>query len=157
MELEFLKALVLVFGVSALSVFLLNRIKVPPLVGFIVAGVLIGPSGLGRIKDVHEIEALAEEGVILLLFTVGIEFSIKKLIGIRNVVLLSGGAQVVLTILITMAMFYLYIGDLKVSLFFGFLTALSSPAIVLKTLEEKGEMDSQHGRLMLGVLIFQDL
>ena len=157
MELAFLKDMVMVFGVSAISVFVLNRIKVPPLVGFIIAGVLIGPSGLGLIKDVHEIEALAEVGIILLLFTIGIEFSLKKLIRIRNIVLLSGGAQVILTIVITMGIFYMYMGDFKIALFFGFLTALSSTAIVLKTLEEKGDIDSQHGRLMLGVLIFQDL
>jgi CPA2 family monovalent cation:H+ antiporter-2 len=157
MELGFLKDLVLVFGVSAISILVLSRIKVPPMVSFIVAGVLIGPSGFGIIKDVHEIEVLAEIGVILLLFTIGIEFSLKKLMRIRNVVLFSGGGQVLLTTIATMLMFYMYLKDLKVSLFFGFLAALSSTAIVLKTLEEKGAVDSQHGRLMLGVLIFQDL
>jgi CPA2 family monovalent cation:H+ antiporter-2 len=157
MEPELLKALVLVFGVSAISVFILNRFQVPPLVGFIIAGVIIGPSGIGIIKNTHEIEALAEVGVILLLFVIGIEFSLKKLIKIRNIVLLSGGGQVIITTLLTMLMFFYFLDDLKVSLFFGFLAALSSTAIVLKTLEEKGEVDSQHGRLMLGVLIFQDL
>lgn len=157
MELGFLKDLVLVFGISAISILILSRAHIPPIVSFIIAGVLIGPSGFGVIKDVHEIEVLAEIGVILLLFTVGIEFSLKKLMRIRNVVLLSGGGQVLLTTIATMSVFYIYIKDFRISLFFGFIAALSSTAIVLKTLEERGAVDSQHGRLMLGVLIFQDL
>ena len=109
MELEFLKALVLVFGVSALAVFALNRLHIPPLVGFILAGALIGPSGIGIIENVHEIEVLAEIGVVLLLFTIGVEFSLKKLVRIRKLVLFSGGGQVLLTTIVTMLMFFSFI------------------------------------------------
>lgn len=157
MEHELLKDLVLILGVSALSIFALYRFRVPSTVGFIIAGILIGPYGLGLIKDTAEVEMLAEVGVILLLFTVGIEFSLKKLVRIKNIVLFSGGGQVLLTIAITAGSTLWFSHSLKVSIFFGFLTALSSTAIVLKSLSEGGEMDSPHGNMMLGVLIFQDL
>ncbi|MEJ2181922.1 MAG: cation:proton antiporter [Nitrospirota bacterium] len=157
MELEFLKALVLVFGVSALMVFLLHRIRIPPLVGFIVAGVLIGPGGFGIVQDTHAIELLAEVGVILLLFTVGIEFSLRNLMRIKRTVLLGGGGQVLLTILAVTGLSYFLTRDVRLSLFLGFLTALSSTAIVLKVLLEAGETDAPHGKQMVGVLIFQDL
>jgi CPA2 family monovalent cation:H+ antiporter-2 len=157
MELEFLKALVLVFGVSALSVFLLHRLRVPSLVGFIIAGVLIGPSGLGVMQDVSEIEVLADIGVILLLFVVGVEFSLKGLLRRRKAVLLGGGGQVAFTIALSAAVAYPFAAGVKSAVFLGFLVALSSTAIVLKMLLERGEMDSPHGRMMTGVLIFQDL
>ncbi|MEW6215924.1 MAG: cation:proton antiporter, partial [Nitrospirota bacterium] len=80
MEYEFLKSLVIVFGASALMVFLLQKLKIPSLVGFLVAGVIIGPYGIGIVKDTHSIEILAEIGVILLLFTIGIEFSMAKFV-----------------------------------------------------------------------------
>lgn len=157
MELEFLKALVLIFAVSALSILLLHKIKVPPLVGFIAAGVLIGPGGLGIIQDIQKIEVLAEIGIILLLFTVGIEFSRGRLLKIRKAVACGGGGQVGLTMLTVAAVAYFFIQDAGSALFFGALIALSSTAIVLKLLLDRGEMDSPAGRLMTGILIFQDL
>jgi CPA2 family monovalent cation:H+ antiporter-2 len=157
MEFEFLKALVLIFGVTALSVFLLHRIRIPPIVGFIIAGILIGPYGIGLIKDMHEIETLAEIGVILLLFTIGIEFSLKKFLKMRRMVLLGGGGQVLLTICVCTAIVYPFISDFNASVFIGFLVALSSTAIVLKMLLERGETDTPQGRTMVGILIFQDL
>ncbi len=157
MELEFLKALVLVFGVSALSVFVLHRLKIPPIVGFILAGLLIGPNGFGVIRDVREVEILAEIGIILLLFTVGVEFSLRNLLRIRKAVVFGGGGQVVLTISVFTLIAYAVTGNPQTSVFLGFLAALSSTAIVLKILLERGETDSPQGRLMVGVLIFQDL
>jgi CPA2 family monovalent cation:H+ antiporter-2 len=157
MEHAFLKALVLVFGVSAISVFLLHRLRVPSLVGFIAAGCLIGPYGLGFIEDVRAIEILADIGVILLLFVVGIEFSMKTLRRRKKTVVLAGGGQIALTIAISAALAYPYAKTLNSAVFFGFLIALSSTAIVLKMLLERGEMDTPHGRAMVGILIFQDL
>jgi CPA2 family monovalent cation:H+ antiporter-2 len=157
MEIALLYDLVLVFGVSALSVLVLHKLKIPPLIGFIFAGVLIGPHGAGFISDTHEIEVLAEIGVILLLFSIGIEFSLKKLIRIRNVVLFSGGTQVLLTIAVTAALWYPHMRNIKIVIFFGFITALSSTAIVMKSLSDSGDTSSPHGRKMMGVLIFQDL
>lgn len=157
MEYEFLKSLVIIFGASAVVVYLLNRLKIPSLVGFLLAGVIIGPYGIGIVKDTHSIEMLAEIGVILLLFTIGIEFSMAKLVGIRKAVIGGGGIQVLLTIVLSAIASYPLTANVNKSLFIGFLIALSSTAIVLKLLSERGEADSPHGRIMVGVLIFQDL
>lgn len=157
MELEFLKSLVIIFGVSAVVVFLLHRLKIPSIVGFLIAGIIIGPYGIGLVKDTHSVEILAEIGVILLLFTIGIEFSMAKLIRTRRAVISGGGIQVLLTIALSAVVAYPWTGNINKAIFFGFLIALSSTAIVFKILSEKGEVDSPHGRMMVGILIFQDL
>ncbi|MEK6691371.1 MAG: monovalent cation:proton antiporter-2 (CPA2) family protein [Nitrospirota bacterium] len=157
MESEFLKSLVIIFGVSALVVFLLHRLKIPSIVGFLVAGAIIGPHGIGIVKDTHSVELLAEIGVILLLFIIGIEFSMAKLLRMRKTVIGGGGIQVLFTISLSAIAFYFVTGNINRSVFFGFLVALSSTAIVFKLLAEKGETDSPHGRIMVGIIIFQDL
>jgi CPA2 family monovalent cation:H+ antiporter-2 len=157
MEFEFLKSLEIIFIASAAVILLLYKLKIPSLIGFIIAGIIIGPHGVGLITDVHFIQILAEIGVILLLFTIGIEFSLTKLFRIKKAVLGGGGAQVLFTIIGSAALTYVAIGDVNKSIFFGFLYALSSTAIVLKLLAERGEIDSPHGHTMVGILIFQDL
>ncbi|MEW6586429.1 MAG: cation:proton antiporter [Nitrospirota bacterium] len=157
MEYEFLKSLEVIFIASAAVILLLYKLKMPSVVGFIIAGIIIGPHGVGLIKDVHFIQILAEIGVILLLFTIGIEFSMAKLVRIKKAMLGGGGAQVLLTILLSGAVTYVAIGNINQSIFFGFLYALSSTAIVMKLLAERGEIDSPHGHTMVGMLIFQDL
>lgn len=157
MESAFLEALVIIFGFSALIVYFLNRLNIPSIVGFLLAGVIIGPHGIGLVKDTQAVEALAEIGVILLLFTIGIEFSTARLVKMKKAVIVVGGIQVALTIALSAAAAYLATGNVNRSVFFGFLIALSSTAIVLKMLADKGETDSPHGRLMVGILIFQDL
>lgn len=157
METDILKSLVIILGVSALIVFALSRVRIPPLVGFLLAGVVIGPYGLGLLKDTHAVEIMAEVGVVLLLFTVGIEFSLSRLMRMRKAVVAGGASQVVLTIGLSALVFYTATRSLNISIFFGFLIALSSTAIVLKMLKERGEIDSPHGRMMVGILIFQDL
>lgn len=156
-EFDFLKSLVVIFGVSALVVFLLHRLKIPSIVGFLVAGAIIGPHGIGIVRDTHSVELLAEIGVILLLFIIGIEFSMSKLLRMRKSVIGGGGIQVLMTIVLSAIASYLVTGNINRSVFFGFLVALSSTAIVFKLLAEKGETDSPHGRIMVGILIFQDL
>ncbi len=157
MELGFLKSLVIVLGVSALVVFLLHRLKIPSIVGFLLAGAILGPYGVGVLRDVRSIEIMAEIGVVLLLFTIGIEFSMARLIRMKKAVIAGGGIQVLLTITLSAVAAYLLTGNANRSVFFGFLIALSSTAIVLKMLVDKGETDSPHGRIMVGILIFQDL
>ncbi|MEW6374783.1 MAG: cation:proton antiporter, partial [Thermodesulfobacteriota bacterium] len=157
MELEFLKTLVIIFGVSAFVVFILHKLRMPSIVGFLLAGVCLGPSGFGLVQDVREVELLAEIGVILLLFTIGLELSLKSLKRISSTILGGGFSQVLFTLLATAAIAYPFLGKLNESLFTGFLVALSSTAIVLKMLFDRAEMDSPHGRLSMGILIFQDL
>jgi len=157
MELGFLKTLVIIFGVSASVIFLLQKLRIPSIVGFLTAGVLLGPHGFALIRDIREVELLAEIGIILLLFTVGLEISLKNLKRIRSAVLGGGLSQVSLTFLITAAIAYPFLHQWNTSLFAGFLIALSSTAIVMKMLFDRGEIDSPHGRLAIGILIFQDL
>jgi len=156
-ELVFLKDLMLVFGISTLVVYLFHRLRQPAIVGFLASGVLMGPHGLSLIADVHQVELLAEIGVVLLLFTIGLEFSISKLNQMRQLVLGGGSLQVLGTILLIGGGAWLLGLPPAQAVFFGFLLALSSTAIVLKILMDRAEIDSPQGRFAVGILIFQDL
>ena len=137
--------------------FICNRLRLPVIVGFMITGVMIGPSALGFIKDAHAIESLAEIGVALLLFTIGLEFSLQRLMEMKRLVLGGGGLQVVLTILIVFVAEKVVGRPANQALFFGFLFALSSTAIVLKSYMDRMEIDSIYGRASVGILLFQDL
>ncbi len=138
-------------------VYVFNRLRLPTIVGFMITGILIGPYALGLIHDVAAIEVLAEIGVVLLLFTIGLEFSLRQLLEMKRLVLLGGGLQVTLTTLLVMAIAYPLGRPLNQAMFFGFLFALSSTAIVLKSYTERAEIDAPHGRAGVGILLFQDL
>ena len=157
MQYEGLKDIEILFGLALITVILLRRFKFPSIIGFLVTGVLAGPYALGFIKDTHQVEQMAEYGVVILLFTIGIEFSLKELMRIRHMVLLGGGLQLVLTILAVTALGTLFHFSIPQSVFFGFLVALSSTAILMKLLIDAGEMDTPQGKTALGILIFQDL
>jgi CPA2 family monovalent cation:H+ antiporter-2 len=158
-ELVLLKSLVIILGISAVVVFALHRIKIPSIVGFLLAGILLGPHGLHLIKDINIIKTFAEIGVILLLFTIGLEFSLSKFLKMRLEVFGIGGMQVVLTVVLTSLAAYYWFGisNLSTAVFIGFLVALSSTAIVMKLLSDRAELDTPHGRTSVGILIFQDL
>ncbi|MFL5560386.1 MAG: cation:proton antiporter [Gemmatimonadaceae bacterium] len=153
----FLHDLLILFGLGVAVVLLFHRAKVPPIVGFLITGVLCGPYGFGLISDPHEVESIAEIGVVLLLFTVGIEFSLKQLARIRNFLLIGGGLQVLITIGTIYVISRLAGQQTRVALFVGMLVALSSTAIVLRLLADRGELDGPAGQAVLGILIFQDL
>ena len=157
MELPLLRDIFIIFCLSIFVLFLCLRIKLPAIVGFLITGILAGPHGFGLIEAVHDVEIMSEIGVVLLLFTIGLEFSIKDLLKIKKSILLGGSVQVLLTIL-TVFFISLKVGQtLSQSIFTGFLISLSSTAIVLKLLHERAEIDSPHGRTSLGILIFQDV
>jgi len=157
MQYLLLRDLAIIFAGSLLVILAFHRLKLPALPGFIVAGVLLGPNALGLVSDVHQVESLAEVGVILLLFTIGIEFSLSRLREMGRQVVIGGGAQVLLTVGLSAAVAAGLGLAWPVAALAGFLVALSSTAIVLKGLADKGEIDAPHGRLATGVLIFQDL
>ncbi|HZN09574.1 MAG TPA: cation:proton antiporter, partial [Pyrinomonadaceae bacterium] len=137
--------------------FLFHRLRLPTIAGFMITGVVIGPYGLGLISDVHAIELMAEIGVALLLFTIGLEFSLHRILEMKRLVVLGGGLQVVLTVLFSTLIAYARGRSINQSIFFGFLIALSSTAIVLKTYIDRAEIDAPHGRAGVGVLLLQDL
>ena len=157
MEIPILKDILLIFGLAIAVLLLCHRLRVATIVGFLVTGILAGPHGLGLISAQKEVEILAEIGVVLLLFTIGIEFSLENLIRIKRLVLVGGALQVVITVLAIAAIFTIAGGPSGQSLFLGFLASLSSTAIVLKLLQEKSEVESPHGQITLAVLIFQDI
>ena len=154
---ELFADLLIILLVSVPVAFLCLRVKLPVIVGLMVTGMAIGPYGLGLIKDLHSIELLAEIGVTLLLFTIGLEFSVKRLREMKTLVLVGGGLQVLLTIAATVAVGYFFGREIRQGVFFGFLIALSSTAIVLKTYVERNEVDAPHGRAGVGILLFQDI
>lgn len=156
-EYPLLKDILVLIGVSLAMVYFLRLFKVPTIVGFIAAGVLIGPGALGLIEDRHSIELMAEIGVTLLLFTIGLKFSVRELARMRMLVIGAGGLQVILTIVVTSAVLNAVGIETNKAIFYGFLVSLSSTAIVLKVLEERGQSHSISGRFNIGVLLFQDL
>ena len=142
---------------SALIAYVCYRIGIVPIVGFLITGVVIGPMALGLVDDPEVVNAAAEVGVLLLLFTIGIEFSLEKLAAIQRLIFGGGGLQVGLAAGITTAILMGFGVSWQAGLFTGFLVALSSTAIVLKLLGDSGEIDEPHGQVGLGLLIFQDL
>ncbi len=149
--------LLVIFTVSIAVVFVFHKFRLPSIAGFLVAGALIGPHGLNLISDISTVQVLAEIGIVLLLFTIGIEFSLVQLASMRRLMFLAAPIQVGGVLLIA------WIGAMLVGLswrqgmFWGFLFSLSSTAIVLKALAERGDSDSIHGRATIGILVFQDL
>ena len=158
MEIPLLRDLVIIFSLSVVVIYGCRQVNLPILVGLLVTGMLVGPRSFGLIHEVHLVEVMAEIGVILLLFSIGIEFSLKKLWQIRTLVLVGGTLQVGLTMLGTFAVMHYLLGWAATQAWFlGMLLSLSSTAIALKLYQERGEMETMQGRLALGVLIFQDI
>ncbi|MFZ1730522.1 MAG: cation:proton antiporter [Bacteroidota bacterium] len=148
---------VIIFALSAVVLFGFHRLKIPPIIGFLFTGVIAGPGGLGLVTAIAEVEVLAEIGVILLMFTIGLEFSPRDLMKMKKAVLGGGGLQVGLCIGGTLLLFLALGMPPAVGAFGGFLVALSSTAIVLKHLQSEAQSESPHGRATLGILIFQDV
>ena len=157
MQIPILQDIVVILGLSVVVIYLFQRLKLPAILGLLLTGVITGPNGLVLVRAVHEVEMMAEIGVILLLFIIGLEFSLKTLASIKREVLLGGTVQVGGTVGLVFLLAYWMGYDWNKALFLGFLVSLSSTAIILKLLQEKGETNAPHGRISLGILIFQDI
>jgi len=149
--------LLVIFTASIAVVFVFHQFRLPSIAGFLVAGALIGPYGLNLISDIETVRALAEIGIVLLLFTIGIEFSLGHLVSMRRLMFLAAPIQVGGVLCIAWLGAMLAGLSWQQGVFWGFLFSLSSTAIVLKTLAERGDSDSIHGRATIGILVFQDL
>ena len=156
-EPAFLRDFVIIFGVAIGIAFLCFHLRIAPMVGYLIAGVLLGPSMLGVVKDIGVIEVLAEIGVILLLFLIGVEFSLEKLVSTDRKVFFGGFIQVFLSTVVVMLIALSLGASIPQGLFVGLLVAMSSTAIVFKVLSDRGELDAPQGRLSAAILIFQDL
>lgn len=154
---HYLTEIVALVVAGAVIAYVSFRLRLVPIVGFLIAGVIIGPNALGLVRDQEIVDATAEIGVILLLFTIGIEFSLEKLARIQRLIFGGGSLQVGLSTVAVTGLLMLFGVDWRAGLFTGFLVALSSTAIVLKILGDNGETNSEPGQAALGLLIFQDL
>jgi CPA2 family monovalent cation:H+ antiporter-2 len=157
MEVAIFKDVLVIFSLAIGVLLVCQRVKLPTVVGFLLTGILAGPYGFGLIRAIHEVEILAEIGVVLLLFTIGVEFSLKEFVRMKKSVVLGGSLQVILTFLLSFAIAVQLGRPFNEAVFIGFFISLSSTAIVLKILQEKAQFDSPHGRMALAVLIFQDI
>jgi len=157
MELVILIDIVIIFAFATAVNYLFTKIKIPTIIGYLLTGIVVGPSLLKVIHSPNEIEFMAEIGIILLMFTIGLEFSLNHLVKIRNIVFFGGFIQLVFTVGIAALFARMYEMSWGSAVFIGFLTALSSTALVLKILQERGELTSNYGRTVVGILIFQDI
>lgn len=156
---DFILELTVALGASALGGFLAHRLKQPALLGYLVTGLVIGPAGLGLLNDIDQIQSLAEVGIAFLLFALGVEFSLAELNRVRAIALRGSLLQIGLTTLLVTAITLLmgWATSPLQGVFLGLVLSLSSTAVVLKTLMERGETATVHGQIMLALLIAQDL
>jgi monovalent cation:H+ antiporter-2, CPA2 family len=157
MEIPVLSDIVVICALALGVIFVCRRLAIPTIVGFLLTGIFAGPHGLKLVSQVEVVDHLAEIGVVCLLFTIGLELSLKSLSRIKFIVLLGGSFQVVVTLIAGVGLASALGMPLNQSIFFGFLVSLSSTAIVLKIIQQRAETESPHGRISIGILIFQDI
>jgi monovalent cation:H+ antiporter-2, CPA2 family len=157
LEIPFLKEFLLILIIALFTALLFNRLKIPSIVGLLVAGILIGPAGLGIISDPKEVETIAEIGLIPLLFVVGIEFSISELKKLRKIALWGGGLQILGTSVLVAVLAFSVKLSTKEAVFLGFIVALSSTAVLVKILTDRMELDTPQGKILIGILLAQDI
>lgn len=157
MEHSVISLWVIILAIGTTFVAIFQRVRLSPILGYLATGFVIGPASLGLLEDGPVLRLLAELGVVLLMFTIGLEFSLSRLLAAKRLVLGVGGGQVLITSLV--------LGGIAVwlglswgeAVIAGIALSLSSTAIVLKQLEEQNELSSSHGRITTGVLLFQDI
>src|SRR5918994_6304523 len=152
-----LQSVLILLASSVLAVAACRSLRVPPIIGYLATGVALGPHALGVVSEGEEINRLAEFGVVFLMFSIGLEFSLTKLKTMRRLVFGLGFTQVAATIGLAVAAALALGAPWQAGLALGGIAAMSSTAIVSKLLAERGELDSPHGREVMGVLLFQDL
>jgi len=158
-ELTLIVEMVTVLGAAALGGYVANRLRQPVLLGYLLGGMVVGPAGLGLVALEGDIQVLSEVGVALLLFALGVEFSLKDLLRLRAIALGGGTSQILLTILLGGGLAYMtgWVATIPKAIFLGAVLSLSSTAVVLKSLIERNEVQTVHGQIMLAILIIQDL
>ncbi|WP_337884126.1 cation:proton antiporter [Fischerella thermalis] len=158
-KLTLIVEMVTVLGVAVSGGYLVSRLRQPVLLGYLLGGIVVGPAGLKLVTLEGDIQVLSEVGVALLLFALGVEFSLKDLLRLRVIALGGGSLQIILTILLAGALAYLtgWVQTVPKAIFLGAVLSLSSTAVVLKSLIERNEVQTIHGQVMLAILIVQDL
>lgn len=152
----FLQDFVVILAAAVVVIFLSQRARLPSVVGFLLTGMLIGPSALALVRDIAQVEVFAEIGVVILLFTIGLEFSLERLKQIQRAFAVGGTLQAFGTIAVVLVIALAIGYNVPHGIFFGFLIALSSTAIVLKLYNERQELEAPQGKLVIGILLYQD-
>ena len=152
-----LQPVLILLAAAVLVVVVFRVLKLPPLLGYLIVGVLIGPHALGWITTTDEVRELAEIGVVFLMFSIGLEFSLSRLRTMRRIVFGLGGAQVLITLLLVLGVAMAVGASWQTGIVLGGALAMSSTAILAKLLAEKFELNSAHGQQIIGILLFQDL
>jgi CPA2 family monovalent cation:H+ antiporter-2 len=152
-----LSLVLLLLGASVLAVVFCRRFNLPPVLGYLFVGSVIGPHALNLMGDIHRAEYLAEFGVVFLMFSIGLEFSLPKLYAMKRIVFGLGLMQVLTTLLVIAGLIKLLGVGWQIGIALGAVFAMSSTAVLTKLLAERLQLDSAHGREIMGVLLFQDL
>ena len=152
-----LEDVLLLLAATITVVVSLRRLRMPLIIAFLAVGMAVGPHAFGWVAATETTQALAEFGIVFLLFTLGLEFSLPRLIATKGEVLVVGSLQVGLTTAAVAAIALAFKVPLAVSILLGGAIAMSSTAIVLQQLTQQGELNRTHGRLAFGTLLFQDL
>ncbi|MDR0439119.1 MAG: cation:proton antiporter [Methanocalculaceae archaeon] len=153
---ELIMSVVVVLACAIAVLFIGRRLRMPFIIGYFITGIIVGPACLGLVTE-DQVSLLAELGVILLMFTIGLEMSLKSLLSMKKIVLIGGTLQIAITIAVVWAIMVAVGFDSNVAFFIGFLVAPSSTAVIMNLYQNSGEIDTQHGKIALGLLIFQDL
>lgn len=148
--------LFLLLAATLVVLLISSRIHLPTIIGFFVTGILIGPSCL-QLFTYDQVSLVAEFGLILLMFTIGLEISLKNLLAMKRLVLIAGGVQIILTTIVVWAVLMLFGIPSGTAVLLGFMVASSSTAIVLNIYQSNGQIDTRHGKLILAILICQDI
>lgn len=152
-----LSLVLLLLGASVMAVVVFRRFNLPPVLGYLFVGSVIGPHALNLMDDIHRAESLAEFGVVFLMFSIGLEFSLPKLFAMKRIVFGLGLLQVAVTMGLVAGLVMLFGVSWQVGIALGGVFAMSSTAVITKLLAERMQLDSAHGREIMGVLLFQDL
>lgn len=154
---DFVYEILILLGAAAFAAAVFGRLRFPAVLGFLLAGIVIGPQGLKLLTNLEHVQAMAEFGVVLLMLTIGLEFSLDRVRALRKIAIWGGSLQIAISILASLLFAWSFGYSLQNGLIMGFVIALSSTAIVLKHLMDRREMDTNYGRICLAILIFQDL
>jgi len=157
MELNIFYDIAIIFGVAIVVILVFNFFRIPHLVGYLITGILLSPNSTNILHQTDEVKTFAEIGVILLLFTIGLEFSFSNLNKIKRYITVGGGLQVLFTIALTTILIAIMGRSFPESIFWGFVVALSSSAIVIKMMQDKNEINTPYGKVSLAILLFQDI
>ena len=157
MNIHTLQIILSLLAIAVVTVTLFRRLHLPPILGYLMVGVLVGPFGVGMVDSTEDTRFLAEFGVVFLLFTIGLEFSLPQMIAMKGSVFGLGGSQVLITGGLAALAAWLIGLDVEAAIIAGGVVSLSSTAIVIKQLAEQAELNAEHGRLAVSVLLFQDL